>query len=306
MANDCGSFINSVKGTTVPNNPYEQSRVLTYVKDGYKKLDWLRICRIPLRVSIRDITIFGSDSGDFPGHYWVEIIHDDENDIDDHVKKARMAKQKEGKIAKLGNIKSANGFRESYGWYPVSLPISISWSSFEIKEKGVLNGASDSRIAKDANKFRDHKTERDAGRKTMNNNLSKYAFDPDQYLRFSEEKINIVSNPYLPPEDNRTKEEIIQQIRNFASTFHSKHSAFWSWNNDGYDEVNCHTFLFLLLGEVGLADPIIANDQDKHFRCYFNDINCYFNLILASKAIEARRKILTNLKDLSLRLVNKN
>lgn len=289
----------AIMAGTVPNDTYNKSRVVTYVKDGYKKLNWIRICRIPLGNPLKG-------NGAIPGHYWVEIIHDDENDIDDHVKKARMAKQKEGKINKLGNIKSANGFRESYGWYPVSLPISISWSSFEIKEKGVLNGASDSRIAKDANKFRDHKTEREAGRKTMNNNLSKYAFDPHQYQRFKEKDINMISNPYLPPGDNRTKETIIQQIRNFASTFHSKHSAIWSWDNDSYYEVNCHTFLFLLLGEVGLADPIIANDQDKHFRCYFNDINCFFNLILASKAIEARRKILTNLKNLSLRLVNKN
>ena len=312
--NNWENFSTTVTGTTVPYNPNDQSHAITSVQAGFKKLEWLRICRIPL-------SLFSSE-GAFPGHYWIEIINSDENNIDAHIQKARSANQTEKEIIKLGNVQSANGFRESYGWYPINsfairirpklsyinlqLRGQLVYPAVQIKKEGIVNGASDSRIKKDANNYRDHTTDRKAGRNIMNNNLSKYAFDPDQYLRFSEEKINIVSNPYLPPEDNRTKEEIIQQIRNFASTFHSKHSAFWSWNNDGYDEVNCHTFLFLLLGEVGLADPIIANDQDKHFRCYFNDINCFFNLILASKAIEARRKILTNLKNLSLRLVNKN
>ena len=110
--NNWGDFGPIFVGKTVPNNPYDRSRVVTYVKDGYKKLNWIRICRIPLGNPLKG-------NGAIPGHYWVEIINNDEHYIDDHIKKARMAKQKEDKIAKLGNIKSANGFRESYGWYPV-------------------------------------------------------------------------------------------------------------------------------------------------------------------------------------------
>ncbi|PXY95858.1 hypothetical protein DKK76_02910 [Frischella perrara] len=306
------NFITTVTGTTVPNNPDEQSRVLTCAKDGYKKLDWLRICRIPLRVSIRDITIFGSDSGDFPGHYWVEIIHGDENNIDAHIQKARSAKQTEKEIIKLGNVKSANGFRESYGWYPTNFPIKItieqtaySYATVEatgikkiefFKQEGIVNGASNSRIGEDANEYHDHTTKREAGRKTMYNNLSKYAFDPHQYQRFKEEDINMISNPYLPPGDTRTKETIIQQIRDFASTFHSRHSAIWSWYNDSYDEVNCHTFLFLLLGKLGLADVIIRDNKDTHFTKYLAALE------KSKKADKTRKDLLTNLKNLSLKI----
>ena len=288
--NNWGDFGPIFVGKTVPNNPYDRSRVVTYVKDGYKKLNWIRICRIPLGNPLK-----GNSA--IPGHYWVEIINNDEHYIDDHIKKARMAKQKEDKIAKLGNIKSANGFRESYGWYPVSTPTRLELKPFEIKKKGVLNGASDSRIAKDAKEYRDHTTKREAGRKTMYNNLSKYAFDPHQYQRFKEKDINMISNPYLPPGDNRTKETIIQQIRNFASTFHSKHSAIWSWGKDSYNEVNCHTFLFLLLGELKVADPIIAISKDDHFNEYYAELKK--NLKVANPY---RLQLITNLQKLSSQL----
>ena len=127
----------------------------------------------------------------------------------------------------------------------------------------------------------------------MYNNLSKYAFDPHQYQRFKEKDINMISNPYLPPGDNRTKETIIQQIRNFASTFHSKHSAIWSWYKNGYDEVNCHTFLFLLLGELKLADVIIRDNKDIHFRKYL------IALLNSKKADETRKTLLNDLETLS-------
>ena len=288
----------AIMAGTVPNDTYNKSRVVTYVKDGYKKLNWIRICRIPLGNPLKG-------NGAIPGHYWVEIINNDEHYIDDHIKKARSAKQTEKEIIKLGNVKSANGFRESYGWYPTSFPVTMTVlnTGYNIgitnvrlfKIEGILNGASDSRIAKDASKYRDHTTEREAGRKTMNNNLSKYAFDPHQCSRFNKKKINITS-PYLPPGDNRTKETIIQQIRNFASTFHSKHSAIWSWYKNGYDEVNCHTFLFLLLGELKLADVVIRDNKDIHFTKYLAALE------KSKKADKTRKDLLTNLKNLSLRI----
>ena len=302
-------FSTTVTGTTVPYNPNDQSHAITSVQAGFKKLEWLRICRIPLS--------FISSKGAFPGHYWIEIINGDENNIDAHIKKARSENQTEQEIIKLGNVQSANGFRESYGWYPTEFPsphydrvviflvsplikkiiYNDTKTVYEVKEKGIVNGASHSRIAEDANEYRDHTTNRKAGRNTMENNLSKYAFDPDQYLRFSkEEKINIVSYPYLASDDNRTKEDIINDIRDFAKTFHTKHSAIWSWNNDKFNEDNCHTFLFLLLGELKLADVIIRDNKDIHFTKYLAALE------KSKKADKTRKDLLTNLKNLSLKI----
>ena len=301
-------FGTAVMGTTVPYNPNDQSRIITSVKAGFKKLDWLRICRIPLS--------FNSSKGAFPGHYWIEIINSDENNIDAHIQKARSANQTEKEIIKLGNVQSANGFRESYGWYPTDFPspyydrvvifivsplikkiiYNDTKTVYEVKEKGIVNGASYSRIAEDANEYHDHTTKREAGRKTMYNNLSKYAFDPHQYQRFKEEDIKMISNPYLPSEDTRTKETIIQQIRDFASTFHSRHSSIWSWNNDKFNEVNCHTFLFLLLGELKLADVIIRDRKDIHFRKYL------IALLNSKKADETRKTLLNDLETLSSKI----
>ncbi len=301
-------FGTAVMGTTVPYNPNDQSRIITSVKAGFKKLDWLRICRIPLS--------FTSSKDAFPGHYWIEIINSDENNTDAHIKKARSENQTEQEIIKLGNVQSANGFRESYGWYPTDFPspyydrvvifivsplikkiiYNDTKTVYEVKEKGIVNGASYSRIAEDANEYHDHTTKREAGRKTMYNNLSKYAFDPHQYQRFKEEDIKMISNPYLPSEDTRTKETIIQQIRDFASTFHSRHSSIWSWNNDKFNEVNCHTFLFLLLGELKLADVIIRDRKDIHFRKYL------IALLNSKKADETRKTLLNDLETLSSKI----
>lgn len=290
----------SIMGNTVPYDPNHPCTAYAYVKEGYKKLDWIRICRIPLA--------FWGDEGSFPGHYWLEIIHKDENTIDEQIKEARKEQKTEAEIIKIGNVKSANGFRESYGWYPTSFPLTItpnefqnsmtsgdiSMYNFEIKEKGALNGDSIKRREKDASEFRSHITKREAGRRTKNNDLSIYAFDPHQCSRFQEGEIKMISNPYLLPNDNRTRDEIIEEIRDFSSSFFTKHSNEWSWYNDGYEEVNCHTFLFLLLGHVGLADPIIAEKKDKHFNNYFKN--------LESKSMQAksiRLKLLTRLKNIS-------
>ena len=301
----------AVMGNTVPYNTNDQSRIITSVKAGFKKLDWLRICRIPLS--------FNSSKGAFPGHYWIEIIHEKEDMIDQHIRKAREEKKVEQEIIALGNVQSANGFRESYGWYPIALPVTITPNDnpystsdipigrIEIKEQGIINGASDSRIAKDASKYRDHTTERDAGREIkkkdektevmiLENNLSIYPFDPHQSSRFREGEIKMVSHPYLFPRDNRTKDEIIEEIRKFASSFSSDHSALWSWCIDGYSEVNCHTFLFLLLGKLELADPIIAEDKDDHFRRYFKIVKS--NNFSNPKRLE----LLTKLDDISKEL----
>ncbi len=107
----------------------------------------------------------------------------------------------------------------------------------------------------------------------------------------------MISNPYLPPEDNRTKKTIIQQIRKFASRFKFDHSAIWSWHNNGSDEVNCHTFLFLLLGELKVADPIIAKKEDYHFIAYF-----YYLKEDSKIANQKRIQSLTDLQELSSRL----
>jgi hypothetical protein len=272
---DWFDFGTAIMGNTVFYDPNNPCTAYQYVKAGYRELDWIRICRIPLSLS------FFENDGAFPGHYWIEIIHDDEDIIDKHIKVAREKYKTEAEIISLENVKSANGFRESYGWYPVDIPIEIipdtkipgtNFPAIEIKKAGTLNGDSMVRRKKDESEFRTHITPREAGRKTMNNNLSIYAFDPHQCSRFHKGEIKMMSHPYLLPNDNRTKEDIIKEIRDFANSFYDEYSKEWSWYNDSYREVNCHTFLFLLLGHVGLADPIIAEDKDKHFRKYFKDV----------------------------------
>lgn len=283
----------SIYGNTVLYNPNDPCTSYKYVKAGYRELDWIRICRIPL-------AFFGS-KGAFPGHYWIEIIHDNEDIIDKHIKVAREEYKTEAEIISLGNVKSANGFRESYGWYPVDFPVTITPNEdpktaayvpiklIEFKEAGTLNGDSTVRRKKDESKFLIHITPREAGRKTMNNNLSIYAFDPHQCSRFHKGEIKMMSHPYLLPNDNRTKEDIIKEIREFANSFYDEYSKEWSWYNDGYNEVNCHTFLFLLLGHVGLADPIIAEDKDKHFREYFKNVKNNLDVVEANYYVSLKK-----------------
>lgn len=227
------------------------------VKAHIRKLKNIIIRRIPKK-------------GLVAGHYWIEIIHHDEDEMDDFMKQARKNKLTEENITTLP-IKAcskANGFRESYGWYPDNGAFHVE-NTFNSKRwisaKGYLNGDCEIRKEKDKKLDLTYQRDREAGRKRQNNELSSRPFDPHQNGRLHPEKIDFTTHPYILSDDSRTELAIFNDIRKFAKDFKDE----WSWNGDGYDETNCHTFLFLLLAHCQLADPdCIGKRYDKHFEDY--------------------------------------
>ncbi|NUF49937.1 hypothetical protein [Gilliamella sp. ESL0250] len=238
----------------------------TTVKAGTRKLENILIRRIP------------KTAWNKPGHYWIEIVHKDENEMDDFIVEAKQQGLKEEDLIKFNKTPTKiNGFRESYGWYPISnnglhnfsIRGAVTFNSRFIKNDGCLNGDHIDRREKDKNLELDYKIERTAGRSKLNNELSTIAFDCMQYRRFDlDNPIYLTTNPYLLPRDLRTEKQVIVDIRNFVAKF-ERDEPEWSWNGDGFDETNCHTLLFLLLASCGLADPDgIGQGYDQHFIDY--------------------------------------
>lgn len=252
---DGQNVIIDIIGTTYnnPNDHYDYG-IYTKVKDGARKLDNI----VLRRITQKEIS---------PGHYWIEIIHQDEDEVDEFMKKARKKPTGEWYLHNLNEIcKKANGFRESYGWYPDDASFNIKPKPLKLlKGNGFLNGDCELRRNKDMFRSLSNKVNREAGRREENNNLSIRPFDPHQNGRFHPKDIDFTTNPYLLPGDSRTDEQIIAEIRDFAKSFKDE----WSWHFDTYNETNCHTFLFLLLATCNLADPdCIGKGLDQHFLLY--------------------------------------
>ncbi|OCG18824.1 hypothetical protein A9G24_11310 [Gilliamella sp. App6-5] len=265
----------------------------TTVKAGTRKLENILIRRIPKR-------------GINPGHYWIEIVHKDENEMDDFIVEAKKKGLKEKHLKGLDQtVKKINGFRESYGWYPISNSsfnnISIvdifTRNSRCIKNKGCVNGDHKDRRKEDENRDLNYKIKRIAGRSKLKNDLSTIAFDCSQHRRFdSKNPITLTTNPYLLSGDVRTEEQIIEQIRNFTTKF-EKNEPEWSWNGDGFDETNCHTMLFLLLASCNLADPeCIGKGLDPHFTAYQESLNDKDQL---ESKYQERKSLITKLLQIS-------
>lgn len=242
----------------------------TTVIAGTRKLENILIRRIPQR-------------GTSAGHYWIEIVHKDEDEMDAFIIEAKQQGLKEKDLKILNETPTKiNGFRESYGWYPISsfplFNVSVTglftFNSRAIKNDGCLNGDHVDRRKKDEELEINNTMERDAGRSQPKNDLSTIAFDCMQHRRFDlEEPIDLTTNPYLLPGDLQTEEQVIESIRNFAQEF-EKTEEEWSFNFDGFDETNCHTLLFLLLASCDLADPDgIGQGLDKHFNDYKQSLN---------------------------------
>ncbi|TEA26254.1 hypothetical protein [Candidatus Schmidhempelia bombi] len=246
----------------------QSSKVTTKVKEGARRLDKILIRRIPVNLLTFNV-----------GHFWIEFLHEDENEIDESMKAIRQQGLKERDIVSEKGVPrqistKANGFRESYGWYPVGTPfrpLNIFYNKLIISSDGTLNGDHEKRREKD---YKEELTEltptqdRNAGRKTVNNDHSSRAFDPHQNGHHHPEKIDFTTNPYVLPDDERTDEEIFNDIRTFAEEF-DKTTEEWSWWYDSYRETNCHTLLFLLLAHCNLADPdCIGMELDEHFKHY--------------------------------------
>ena len=249
---------NSNKAITT-NKDNKQS-IETKVKNGGRILENIVLRRIFISYPIIE--------GKFidPGHYWIEIIHSDEDETDEFMEKARKEQLTEKELPKLNGIcKKANGFRESYGWYPDDAVFFGSGRYNLLKGNGFLNGDCELRRKKDKDKILSNTEERNAGRREENNDLSIRPFDAHQNERFHEGKIDFTTNPYLLPGDSRTDEQIITEIRDFAKSFKDE----WSWHNNRFDETNCHTFLYLLLAKCNLADfDCIGKKRDPYFLEY--------------------------------------
>jgi hypothetical protein len=236
----------------------KSSKVKTTVKAGKRKLENILIRRIPVNLLMFQV-----------GHYWIELLHEDEEKVDPFMARARINGLKEEDIIYLQNESTkANGFRESYGWYPVGIPFrpqNIFNGKRTISNDGVLNGDSEKRRKKDKKKELIPNLNREAGRKENYNEHSIRPFDPHQNSRFHPNDIKFTNHPYVLSGDNRTDEQIFNEIREFAQGFKDE----WSWANDRYDETNCHTLLFLLLANCNLADPdCIGEELDRHFKRY--------------------------------------
>ncbi|OCG26114.1 hypothetical protein A9G45_11570 [Gilliamella sp. HK2] len=254
-------------------SPSESSKVITKVRAGLRPSQKILIRRIPVNLLLFRV-----------GHFWVEFLHEDESEIDEVMKNSRERGLKEKDLVDddenpLQSSSKANGFRESYGWYPAGFPfqpMNIFNGKNIISSDGTLNGDHPKRRKKDHNKELTELTptkDRNAGRKKNNNDHSCRAFDPHQNGHFHVEKINFTTSPYLLPNDTRNEEQIFDEIRQFAEEFDAiqpdgTHEE-WSWAGDSYKETNCHTFLFLLLATCNLADPdCIGLKQDRHFIRY--------------------------------------
>ncbi|MWN05811.1 hypothetical protein [Gilliamella sp. Pas-s95] len=252
----------TVKSVTYPR---QSSKVIAKVKAGVRPLEKILIRRIPVNLLVFEV-----------GHFWIEFLHEDESEIDEVMKNSRERGLKEKDLVDndenpLQSSSKANGFRESYGWYPVGMPfqpINIFNDKSIISSDGILNGDHTQRRKADKNKKvteLTHTENRKAGRKSNHNEYSSRAFDPHQNGRFHPNKIKFTTHPYVLPSDTRTDEEIFNDIRAFAQKFEDE----WSWTNDSYKETNCHTLLFLLLANCNLADPdCIGLKQDRHFIRY--------------------------------------
>ncbi|TEA26252.1 hypothetical protein [Candidatus Schmidhempelia bombi] len=280
--------------------PSQSSKVTTKVKEGARKLDKILIRRIP--VNLRGFEV---------GHFWIEFLHEDENEIDESMKAFRRIRKKErdivnerGKPLKIAT--KANGFRESYGWYPVETPfqpLNIFNKQLIISSAGTLNGDHHKRREKD---YKEELTEltptqdRNAGRKTVNNDHSSRAFDPHQNGHHHPENIKFTTNPYVLPGDKRSDEEIFNDIRTFVKQFDEKKQE-WSWRNDNYKETNCHTLLFLLLAHCNLADPdCIGMGLDEHFKSYKTSLDS-LNKSKVNKQLQERMVLMKKLLDISLK-----
>ncbi|WP_294613940.1 hypothetical protein [uncultured Gilliamella sp.] len=264
--------------TTTKDN---KQSIETKIKNGVRILENI----VLRRILIHNFVV--------PGHYWIEIIHSDEDETDEFMEKARKEQLTEKELPKLNGIcKKANGFRESYGWYPdEALYFTKSWKT--LKGNGFFNGDCELRRNNDKDKILSKIEEREAGRREENNDLSIRPFDAHQNGRFHLDKIDFTTNPYLLPGDSRTDEQIITEIRDFAKSFKDE----WSFNYQNYDETNCHTFLYLLLAKCNLADiDCIGKNLDPYFKQYKISLNEKGH---RNSKYEERRKLINKLSNIS-------
>ncbi|WP_445990195.1 hypothetical protein ACSVCE_07950 [Chromobacterium haemolyticum] len=198
------------------------------------RLDRVTIKRIPLWSKPGMYNYEGEIFKFGPGHYWVEIAHDDPK------------------------------IKESCGWYPArdirAMPppnmVGAMWNV-----EGCINGDSPERKESDSLAREKPQYDKLAGRGIGH---KPYPFDPNH----GNPKARRVVHPYfrLYPSDERSVEATIQQIRDFAASYQTKYDGRWSYRLDSFDENNCHTFIWRLLHDCQLVDAkLLDPNTDIHF-----------------------------------------
>ncbi|OQS30943.1 hypothetical protein B0T40_24060 [Chromobacterium haemolyticum] len=213
------------------------------------RLDRVTIKRIPLWSKPGMYNYEGEIFKFGPGHYWVEIAHDDPK------------------------------IKESYGWYPARdiramSPPKMLGAMWDVE--GCINGDSDERRATDKRRG-NLNFEKLAGQ-----GIGSQPFPSDP--NHGNPKARSVVHPYfrLYRSDERSVEATIQQIRDFAASYQTQYGGRWSYRLDSFDEDNCHTFIWRLLHDCQLVD---AKLLDPNTDIHFEKINGKYPLATAKDAL---------------------
>lgn len=174
-----------------------------------------------------------------PGHYWVEIDHNDPDT------------------------------KESYGWYPAENITGMESKKDQLSAmwdvEGCINGDSKARRAADEDKNdnpqdgSEPRSDFAAGRGIGH---KPYPYDPNH----GNPKTRSVQPLYLGLTDQRAEAAVIDEIRAFAAAYKKQYGGRWSYRLDSFGENNCHTFIWRLLHDCQLIDLELLNaDIDPHF-----------------------------------------
>ncbi|MDH0344658.1 MULTISPECIES: hypothetical protein [Chromobacterium] len=199
-----------------------------------RQLSRVRLKRIPFWG--KGITHQGGairDKPPGPGHYWVEIAHDDPS------------------------------ITESYGWYPAAniagMESKLDQLSAMWDVEGCINGDSKDRRDADKENPKKKKYELLAGRGIGHH---PYPYDPNH----GNPKARSVQPLYLGLTDQRAETAVIEEIRAFAAAYTKQSGGRWSYRLDSFGEANCHTFIWRMLHDCQLIDLELLNaDIDPHF-----------------------------------------
>lgn len=171
-----------------------------------------------------------------PGHYWFEIGHDDHK------------------------------INESYGWYPTeaiaNAPVTRQVTSLLAlpASEGCINGDSPERQAWQ----RAHPGPVLAGGGI---GTKPFPWDPHQIAGGALS----VRHPYINVGDDRSDEQIVQELRDYAAKYKNSSDGKWSFKFDDPSENNCHTFVWQALFHCGLVDiDILDAEVDPHFASIAN------------------------------------
>lgn len=195
-----------------------------------RRIDKIRIMRIPF---------YGTNGAVMegePGHYWLEIDHGDPT------------------------------IKESYGWYPAtditnSKPIDKAKSFASMfspfwQAEGCINGDSPAR--------RKSQAQNKQGPRIAGGGIGTQPFPWDPHHGAPD--VKTIRHPYVGLGDDRSEDEILMAIRDYAAVYKKTSDGLWTFKFDDPAENNCHTFVWQTLFHCGLIDiDILDSSVDPHF-----------------------------------------